>query len=104
MVSLSNCASAFKNSRHVRWDRLEYAEKVASADRLEKAGLSQRDIAKELKVPRTTLQSWKTHRNTLDSNPNFIALMESSLGLAFIHRLCTAAHVVFVEAGAKKHR
>jgi hypothetical protein len=30
MDSLSNCASAFKNSRHVRWDRLEYAEKVAS--------------------------------------------------------------------------
>jgi len=26
--------------------------------------------------------------------------MENSFGLAFIHRLCTAAHVVFVEARA----
>lgn len=100
MNSLSNCASPFKNSRNVRWDRLEYAEKVASVEKLEKAGLSQRDIAKELEVPRTTLQCWKTHRNSLDSDPKFIALMESGLGLAFIHRLCTAAHVVFVEAGA----
>ncbi len=100
MDSLSNCVSPIKNSRNIRWDRWEYAEKVATLEKLSAEGLSDREIARQLDVPRSTLQAWKQHRASLDADPRFIAFFESSLGLAFIHRLCTAAHLVFVEAGA----
>ncbi len=100
MDSLSNRIAPINNSRNIRWDRGEYAEKVAALERLLDQGLSDRAIARELDVPRSTLQAWKQHRDSLDAEPEFIAFLESSLGLAFLHRLCTAAHLVFVEAGA----
>ena len=37
MDSLSNCIAPIKNSRNIRWDRSEYAEKLCT---LEKLGLS----------------------------------------------------------------
>ncbi|MDQ3232228.1 MAG: helix-turn-helix domain-containing protein [Pseudobdellovibrionaceae bacterium] len=98
--SLSNRIAPINNSRNVRWDRGEYAEKVAALESLLDQGLSDRAIARELDVPRSTLQAWKQHRGSLDAESEFIAFFESSLGMAFLHRLCTAAHLVFVEAGA----
>ena len=100
MDSLSNSTAPINNSRNTRWDRDEYAEKVAAMGILMDRGLSDRAIAMELDVPRSTLQSWQKHRASLDADPEFIAFLESSLGIAFLHRLCTAAHLVFVEAGA----
>lgn len=100
MNSLSNSVAPINNSRNIRWERNEYAEKVAAMDILMDRGLSDRAIAKELDVPRSTLQAWKQHRVSLDAEPEFISFLESSLGLAFLHKLCTAAHLVFVEAGA----
>jgi len=95
--SLSNYASPFKNSRNVRWDRLEKWFLLKSWRKLDfHNGILQR-ILRYREVP---CSAGKLNKTPLDSNPKFIALMESSLGLAFIHRLCTAAHVVFVEAGA----
>jgi hypothetical protein len=98
--SLSNRIAPIKNSRNIRWDRDEYAEKVVAMESLMDKGLSERAMARELDVPRSTLQAWKHHRDSLDVEPEFIAFLESSLGLAFLHRLCAAAHLVFVEAGA----
>jgi len=100
MGSLSNSTASINNSRNIRWKRDEYAEKVTAMEMLMDKGLSDRAIAKELEVPRSTLQSWQKHRASLDAEPEYTAFFESSLGLAFLHRLCTAAHLVFVEAGA----
>ena len=63
-------------------------------------GLSQRQVAQELGVPRTTLQAWLAWQDRLDACPQVVEFFESVPGLAFLHRLTLALHVVFVEVGA----
>jgi hypothetical protein len=63
-------------------------------------GLSERQAAKELKVPRTTLQAWRLWHDTLDMCPHVAAFFQSGPGLAFLHRLVIACHLVCVEIGA----
>lgn len=63
-------------------------------------GLSERQAAKELPVPRTTLQAWRLWHETLDSCPHVAAFFQSGPGLAFLHRLVIAFHLVCVEVGA----
>ena len=81
---------------------------IASSDRWERSrraalqaeGVSQRQAAKTLPMPRTTLQAWHIRQERLDACPQAVAFFESSPGLAFLHRLVMALHVVFVEIGA----
>src|SRR5262245_45550688 len=63
-------------------------------------GISERQAAKELKVPRTTLQAWRLWHDTLDSCPHVANFFQSGPGLAFLHRLVIAFHLVCVEVGA----
>src|SRR5262249_16982295 len=63
-------------------------------------GMSQRQAAKVLDVPRSTLQAWRTYQEKLDEHPAVVAFFHSVPGLAFLHRLILALHVVFVEVGA----
>jgi hypothetical protein len=58
-------------------------------------GTSQRQFAQSSGVPRTSLQHWLGRKSQLDSEPELIAFFESPVGVAFLHRLVTAAHVVF---------
>jgi len=51
-------------------------------------------------VPRKTLQAWRTWQQTLDACPHVVEFFESGPGLAYLHRLVMALHVVFVEIGA----
>jgi hypothetical protein len=51
-------------------------------------------------VPRTSLQHWMARKHSLDAEPALIAFFESSVGVAFLHRLVTAAHVAFSFIGA----
>jgi len=67
---------------------------------LQARGLSQRQAATSLDVPRTTLQAWRAWQDRLDACPQVVAFFESMPGLAFLHRLILALHVVFVEVGA----
>jgi hypothetical protein len=53
-----------------------------------------------LDVPRSTLQAWRTYQENLDEHPAVVALFHSVPGLAFLHRLILALHVVFREVGA----
>jgi hypothetical protein len=62
-------------------------------------GLSQRQVAQELGVPRTTLQAWLAWQDRLDACPPVVEFFESVPGLAFLHRLTLALHMVFVEVG-----
>jgi len=62
--------------------------------------MSERQAAKELQVPRTTLQAWRLWHATLDSCPHVAAFFQSGPGLAFLHRLVIAFHLVCVEVGA----
>jgi hypothetical protein len=63
-------------------------------------GISERQAAKALNVPRTTLQAWRVWYDSLDMCPHVAAFFQSGPGLAFIHRLVLAFHMVCVEVGA----
>jgi hypothetical protein len=51
-------------------------------------------------MPRTTLQAWRARQDRLDACPPVVEFFERVPGLAFLHRLVLALHVVFVEIGA----
>ena len=60
---------------------------------------SQREFALEHEVPRTTLQHWLSRKKNIDASPALIAFFEGPDGLAFLHRLITAAHLEFTKVG-----
>jgi Family of unknown function (DUF6399) len=86
--------------RHQRWDRFERADRFEHYLELHAQGLSQRQAAKQLQVPRTTLQAWRRWHDTLDICPHVAQFFQSERGLAFLHRLVLALHLVCVEVGA----
>ena len=83
-----------------RWDRFERAEAFEHYRELRTQGISERQAAKELKVPRTTLQAWRRWHETLDICPHVAAFFQSGPGLAFLHRLVIGLHLVCTEVGA----
>jgi len=83
-----------------RWDRLERAALFAQYRELRTQGISERQAAKEIKVPRTTLQAWRIWHDTLDICPHVAEFFQSGPGLAFLHRLVMGFHLVCVEVGA----
>jgi Family of unknown function (DUF6399) len=83
-----------------RWDRFERADFFAQYRELRTRGISERQAAKELKVPRTTLQAWRIWHDTLEICPHVADFFHSGPGLAFLHRIVIAFHLVCVEVGA----
>jgi hypothetical protein len=83
-----------------RWDRFERADLFEQYRELRTQGLSERQAAKELNVPRTTLQAWRLWHDTLDICPHVAEFFQSGPGLAFVHRLVIAFHMACVEVGA----
>lgn len=86
--------------RHQRWARLERAELSERYSELHAQGVSQRQAAEVLEVPRSTLQAWRAYQERLDECPAVVAFFQSVPGLAFLHRLVLAIHLVCVEVGA----
>src|SRR5262245_15028776 len=83
-----------------RWERYERANLFEQYQELRTQGLSERQVAKEPKVPRTTLQAWRIWHDSLDICSHVAQFLQSGPGLAFLHRLVIAFHVVCVEVGA----
>jgi len=83
-----------------RWDRFERADLFEQYRELRIQGISQRQAAKQLKVPRTTLQAWRLWHDTLDICPDGAEFFQRGPGLAFLHRLVLAFHLVCIEVGA----
>ena len=88
------------SNRHQLWDRFERADLFEHYLDLQAQGVSQRQAAKHLQVPRTTLQAWQSWYDTLDICPYVAQLFQSAPSLAFLHRLVLALHLVCVEVGA----
>jgi lambda repressor-like predicted transcriptional regulator len=86
--------------RQQHWHRLERAERFEQYQQLQAQGVSQRQAAKTLKVPRTTLQAWLAYQERLDDHPAVVTFFQSPPGLAFLHRLVVALHQVCCEVGA----
>ena len=56
-----------------RWNRTERAERFEQYRELQAQGLSQRQAAQELQIPRTTLQAWQAHHESLDEHPAIVS-------------------------------
>ena len=88
------------DERNQRWNRVERAELFAQYGDRQAQGISQRQAAKALDVPRSTLQVWWAYQERLDESPAVVAFFHSVPGLAFLHRLLLGVHLVCVEIGA----
>ena len=88
------------DARHQRWDRLERTEFFEQYHDLQAQGLSQRQAAKVLDVPRSTLQAWRAYQENLDACPAVVAFFHNVPGRAFLYRLVLAIHLVWTEVGA----
>jgi len=81
------------------WSRAEIAEKIKEFEQAYERSPSQRQLAKELKIPRSTLQHWLKRKDAIDADPEVVAFFESPAGVAFLHRLVLAAHLVMTLVG-----
>ena len=100
MGTVIQSAQRGNEDRHQRWDRLEHAALWEQYRALQSQGGSQRRAATVLEVPRTTLQAWRAYQERLDACPAVVAFFQSVPGLAFLHRLVLAIHLVCTEVGA----
>jgi hypothetical protein len=78
-----------------RWTRVETAQAVHDFYDPQRTPPSQRQFAAQASMPRTTLQHWLGRQRRLDLDPLAARFFDSPPGLAFLHRLVVAAHLVF---------
>lgn len=86
-------------AKQQRWDRPISTAQVAAFQETSERSISQRQFAKQHGVPRTTLQYWLARKDSIDADPALVAFFESPAGLAFLHRLVLATHLVFTQVG-----
>jgi hypothetical protein len=86
--------SLVSGDEKIRWERDDVATAIVDFEST-KQKLSQRQFAQQKGIPRTTLQHWLSRKENLDASPVIIEFFESPEGLAFLHRLVTAAHFEF---------
>jgi len=65
-----------------RWDRFERADLYEQYRDLQTRGLSERQAAKDLKVPRTTLQAWRLWHRVIQFSVSLlvVGLPPSTMG------------------------
>ena len=100
MGTVIQSQSQRNDARQARWDWLERVDLFEQYRALRTQGLSERQAAKELKVPRTTLQAWRIWHDSLDSCSHVAEFFQSGPGRVFLHRIVIAFHLVCVEVGA----
>src|SRR5499427_8176710 len=88
------------DDRTPRWSRTQRAELFDQYLELPAHGFSLRQAAKALEVLRSTLQAWRAYQESLDEHPAVVVFLQSSPGLAFLHRLVLGIHLVCTEVGA----
>ncbi|WP_157067555.1 DUF6399 domain-containing protein [Desulfosarcina cetonica] len=80
------------------WKRADTVKLVSDFESREQ-NVSQRDFAKKAGIARETLRHWLARKNSIDAHPVLIEFFEHPVGIAFLHRLVTSAHVSFTKAG-----
>jgi hypothetical protein len=95
----SNSTLSPQNAKQPRWERSRTTAEVVEFEAAKERAVSQRQFAQERELPRTTLQYWLSRKAAIDADPALIAFFESPVGLAFLHRLVVAAHLVFTQVG-----
>ena len=101
MGATLDCTVEFCPKKPPALSRRGVAEKIVQFDTLASPWTSRRRIAGQLDVPARTLCHWVRRERTLIENsswPKRVArFLETPEGLDFLHRLFTAALLVFVE-------
>jgi hypothetical protein len=102
MGATLDCTARCSPTKPAIHPRRRAAEKIAQFERLTSPGNSCRGIAGELGVPARTLHHWVWRERELiatSSWPKPVArFLETPAGLDLLHRVFTAAHLVFVQA------
>ena len=80
------------------WERADTAKIISDFESREQT-VSQRAFAEKTRVARSTLRHWIARKNNIDAHPILIEFFEHPVGIAFLHRLMTSAHVSFTKAG-----
>lgn len=88
-----------EGNRRKCWSREEVAKKLEEVEEGSQRVYSQRQMAEELGVPRSTLQYWLSRKNRIDADPEVIVFFESPAGVVFLHRLVLAAQFVITLLG-----
>lgn len=81
-----------------RWYRDVATARLAECEIYDTPGVSLSRIASQLEVPRTTLRYWRRRKRNLDGDPEVVQFLESPAGLAWVHRLVGAVHLIFGQA------
>jgi hypothetical protein len=102
--SRANAPKWYDRCRAGRRSRFEVARILSACGRQREKGGRQRECAKVQAVPRATLQHGSRRSEGIDADPELVAFFESPAGLAFLHRLVIAAHVVFALVGCSGTR
>lgn len=87
-------------ARQAPWERLARADLWAQYRAWRTQGISERQAANALKVPRTPLPAWRLWHARLDICAHGAAGCQRGPGLAFLHRLVMAGPRVGVAVGA----
>jgi hypothetical protein len=78
-----------------RYPRLATSQLLEGFRDQQRCGTSARQFAQQQQLPRTTLQAWLARQRRLDLPPEVVQFFDSPVGLTFLHRLVTAAHLIF---------
>ena len=101
-MDVAYCSPSEGAQKRNAWSRPQIAEKLQACEAMDSPWISHAQIARCLDVPRTTLEHWRQQREALRRESNLprevIDFFESPIGLAFLHQLMGAAHLVFVQA------
>jgi len=87
-------------NKKLRWDRMDRTNKVIEVKSLLAKGATKKSAAKEIGVPRTTLQYWLSREGKTGVSSTVEAFFETSDGLAFLHQLVIAAQFVMSKVGS----
>ena len=82
-----------------RLSRQEIAQKLFEYEKAIQSCPSQRQIAEEIEIPRSTIQHWLKRKDSIDTAPEVVTFFESPVGTAFLHRLVLGAQFVITQVG-----
>src|SRR5260221_12198454 len=97
-----DCTAPASRQKWPVQSRRGVAEKLGQFNQLDTPYISRREIAQQIDVPERTLSHWISRNRALirsSSGPRtLVRFFETPEGVDFLHRVLSAAHLVFVEA------
>jgi len=82
-----------------RWKRDTAVAQLCDFESVQQQGISQRQFARDQQIPRTTLQGWRARKHAIEAPTALVDFFESPEGLALLHRMTLAAHLVMTLMG-----